>query len=254
MMHKGWSSIEEVPYLNIYESLWYQNITRSADNKLRTYSSIKTKFCLEPYIIHTGTSKRRNITRLRISCHPLAVETGRYNKPKTPIGQRICEHCDLNQIENEHHMIFVCPFYTDERKSLFENLSEFTSASWQPSFFTFKTILTMADGDPDFITPVCGFVDACFAKKKAIYELQMKLWYSQKCSHISVQPQSTPAFCGAPTASRQMGTHCGGVANDCRWLCPTYTHGCLYMWTPKCFNYLSTNVNCHQASYWILIL
>ena len=38
----------------------------------------------------------------------------------------------------------------------------------------------MADGDPDFITPVCGFVDACFAKKKAIYELQMKLWYSQK--------------------------------------------------------------------------
>ena len=170
------------------------------------------------------------------------------------IGQRICEHCDLNQIENEHHMIFVCPFYTDERKSLFENLSEFTSASWQPSFFTFKTILTMADGDPDFITPVCGFVDACFAKKKAIYELQMKLWYSQKCSHISVQPQSTPAFCGAPTASRQMGTHCGGVANDCRWLCPTYTRGCLYMWTPKCFNYLLTNVNCHQASYWILIL
>ena len=137
---------------------------------------------------------------------------------------------------------------------IFENLSEFTSASWQPSFFTFKTILTMADGDPDFITPVCGFVDACFAKKKAIYELQMKLWYSQKCSHISVQPQSTPAFCGAPTASRQMGTHCGGVANDCRWLCPTYTRGCLYMWTLKCFNYLLTNVNCHQASYWILIL
>ena len=62
------------------------------------------------------------------------------------------------------------------------------------------------------------------------------------------------SLCGAPTASRQMGTHCGGVANDCRWLCPTYTRGCLYMWTPKCFNYLLTNVNCHQASYWILIL
>ena len=23
----------------------------------------------------------------------------------------------------------------------------------------------MADGDPDFINPVCSFVDACFAKK-----------------------------------------------------------------------------------------
>ena len=126
--HTFGSPTDSVPILNnmmnIYESLWYQNITRSADNKLRTYSSIKTKFFLEPYIIHTGTSKRRNITRLRISCHPLAVETGRYNKPKTPIGQRLCEHCDLGQIENEHHMIFVFPFYTDERKSLFENLSE----------------------------------------------------------------------------------------------------------------------------------
>ena len=47
----------------------------------------------------------------------------------------------------------------------FGNLSEFTSVSWQPYFFTFKTILTMADGDPDFINPVCSFVDACFAKK-----------------------------------------------------------------------------------------
>ena len=63
-------------------------------------------------------------------------------------------------------MIFVCPFYTDDRKSLLKNLSEFTSVSWQPSFFTFKTILTMADGDPDFINPVGSFVDACFAKER----------------------------------------------------------------------------------------
>ena len=53
--HTSGSPTDSAPILNnmmnIYESLWYQNITRSADNKLRTYSSIKTKFCLEPYII-----------------------------------------------------------------------------------------------------------------------------------------------------------------------------------------------------------
>ena len=66
--------------MTTYESLWYQHITRSVENKFRTYSS---KFRLEPYIIYTGASKCRDITRLRISCRPLAVETGRCNKPKT---------------------------------------------------------------------------------------------------------------------------------------------------------------------------
>ena len=70
--------------MTTYESLWHQNITRRADTKLRTYSSIKTKFRLEPYIIYTCTSKCRNITRLKISCHPLVAETRRNNKPKTP--------------------------------------------------------------------------------------------------------------------------------------------------------------------------
>ena len=72
------SPTDSGPFLNnmmtTYESFWYQYIIRSADNKLRTYSLIKTKFRLEPYIIHTGTSKCRDITRLRISCHPLVVE------------------------------------------------------------------------------------------------------------------------------------------------------------------------------------
>ena len=73
--------------MTTYESLWHQNITRRADNKLRTYSSIKTKFHLEPYIIYTCTSKCRDITRLKISCHPLVAETRRYNKPKTPLDK-----------------------------------------------------------------------------------------------------------------------------------------------------------------------
>ena len=89
--HTFGSPTDSAPILNnmmtTYESLWYQNITGSAENKFRTYSSFKTKFRLEPYIIYTGATKFRNITRLRISCHPLAVETGRCNKPKTPLDK-----------------------------------------------------------------------------------------------------------------------------------------------------------------------
>ena len=70
--------------MTTYENLWYWHITRSAKNKFRTYSS---KFRLEPCIIYSGASKCRDITRLRISCHLLAVETGRRYKPKTPLDK-----------------------------------------------------------------------------------------------------------------------------------------------------------------------
>ena len=120
-------------------------------------------------------------------------------------------------------------------------LSEFTSVNWQPSFFTFKTILIMADGDPDFITPVCSFVSACFATK------MQSMIFAKMFTYLRPTTVNPGLLLGPHRESPN-----GGVANDWRWLCPTYTRGCLHKWTIKCFNYLSTNVNCHQSSYWIL--
>ena len=166
--HTFGSPTDSAPILNnmmtTYESLWYQNITRSADNKLRTYSSIKKKFRLEPYIIHTGTSKCRNITQLRISCHPLVVETGRYNKPKTPLDKDY-----LNIVTGPNwkrtSYDFCLPILPWRNKFSIRKSKWIHTIKLATIFFTLKTILTMADGDPDFINPVCSFVDVCFAKK-----------------------------------------------------------------------------------------
>ena len=38
-------------------------------------------------------SKRRSFTKLRVSSHRLAIETGRYTRPITPRSQRFCNHC-----------------------------------------------------------------------------------------------------------------------------------------------------------------
>ena len=58
-----------------------RHISRCENNKLKTYSTIKEAFALEPYLTQSPLSIRRDITKLRISCHPLAIETGRYSKP-----------------------------------------------------------------------------------------------------------------------------------------------------------------------------
>ena len=49
------------------------------------------------------------ITRWRLSNHDLSIETGRYSRPITPREDRLCETC--NKLEDEYHVVFVCPLY-----------------------------------------------------------------------------------------------------------------------------------------------
>ena len=54
------------------------------------------------------------ISRWRLSCHSLKIETGRYTRPKTPRINRVCELCDL--LEDERHVIYACPRYVSIRE------------------------------------------------------------------------------------------------------------------------------------------
>ena len=51
-------------------------------------------------------TKRTIITRWRLSCHKLKIETGRYTKPKTDREDRKCVLC--NVIDDERHALFEC--------------------------------------------------------------------------------------------------------------------------------------------------
>ena len=54
---------------------------------------------------------------------PLAIETGRYSKPKTPLQDRLCKFCSSNSIEDETHFLADCDFYSDLRYDLIESAS-----------------------------------------------------------------------------------------------------------------------------------
>ena len=90
----------------------------SAGNKLRAYRLFKTTFELEPYLYLTKIIKHRvALTRLRISCHSLEIERGRYHKPaSTPADLRLCKDCE--SVEDELHFVCVCPKYDLLREHL----------------------------------------------------------------------------------------------------------------------------------------
>lgn len=49
------------------------------------------------------------ISKIRLSSHNLAVETGRFNR--TTRNQRKCIYSNINCVEDEFHFILVCPLY-----------------------------------------------------------------------------------------------------------------------------------------------
>jgi hypothetical protein len=53
-------------------------------------------------------SERSLMTKIRVSAHSLAIETGRYSRPKIPASERFCKFCK-NVMEDEKHFILNCP-------------------------------------------------------------------------------------------------------------------------------------------------
>ena len=65
--------------------------------KLRIYSKIFGNFELQRYLkLNIFKDLRRMLTKLRISAHSLAIETGRYRTTKIPADQRFCKFYPTN--------------------------------------------------------------------------------------------------------------------------------------------------------------
>ena len=108
-MAVGKSGIIEEPCKSWFDKLNINNL----DSKLRTYSQFKQDFQIENYLLNFNNfEKRKYFTKLSISSHDLQIETGRYNKQqKTPVQKRICNYCNMQNIEDVFHFVMECPNY-----------------------------------------------------------------------------------------------------------------------------------------------
>ena len=87
------------------------------NNKLRTYRLLKNTYHEEKYLKIPNIQHRTAITKLRISSHKLHIEKGRHNH--IPLQERICQYCELDEIEDEYHFVANCTLYRTERESLY---------------------------------------------------------------------------------------------------------------------------------------
>lgn len=78
-------------------------------------------FNFSEYLNLVNITKYRNaLSRLRLSSHRLAVETGRWHRPESiPYYERKCIKCGV--LEDEFHFVLECDNYKDIRKKYINN-------------------------------------------------------------------------------------------------------------------------------------
>ena len=115
---------------------------------------------MENYLKTVPFTLRKNLTKLRLSDHSLAIETGRYHQ--SDISKRLCELCDDNSIEDESHFISKCPFYKRERLQFMEKINFLDLGSDDEKNLNFL----MSCSDVDVCNTVCEFINLCSESRR----------------------------------------------------------------------------------------
>ena len=124
------SALTEQHLIKWTDTLWKDSNNPANSTKLRLYRLFKTSFRCEPYLSTMPSSHlRKALCRFRIGCHPLRIETARYQRPVPPPFERLCEQCTVECVENEIHFLTECAKFTDLREILYRQVAEI-----EPSF------------------------------------------------------------------------------------------------------------------------
>ena len=125
----GQGSCVESTIRKLRESMWVKQHVESRINclekpKLRTFVTFKDFGSTPPYILKPlSFLQRKFIAKIRLSALPLRIETGRYERPRLEIHERLCPSCnDAESIESEEHFIFKCVKYSEIRQIWIDKL------------------------------------------------------------------------------------------------------------------------------------
>ena len=137
---------------------------------MRTYRLFKTieNYKCEDYLHQvTNTRHRIALTKLRLSNHKLAIETGRYSRPFKKPAERICPVCKI-EMEDEYHFLNICPAYQEKRCSLLDYLEKeyrIKISRMSPNKI-FMFLINPPSGNVKIQKMIAKHIFECFEKRK----------------------------------------------------------------------------------------
>ena len=104
-----------------------QNCSSSTSREKFTHEEVKKSYEFENYLkTVTNPAHRISLTKLRLGCHALRIQTGKYENRgvSIPVEQRTCLLCKQNCVEDEKHFLMYCKGFTTIRHELCSNISK----------------------------------------------------------------------------------------------------------------------------------
>ena len=110
--------------MDLYKEYFRSRLQALSQGKLSLYAKLKQSHGAESYCsIIDNPNHRRSLCKIRISAHPLKIETGRYGNQRTERDLRICTFCNSQEVEDEEHFLIRCGRYVHQRESLLQKIS-----------------------------------------------------------------------------------------------------------------------------------
>ena len=111
-----------------YLQNWLETQNRPPTNSTEkfTHREIKNNYQFENCLtLITKPAHRISLTRLRLGCHALRIQTGKYENRGAliPVEERTCLVCKEDCIEHEQHFLMYCRGYTTLRRELHSHIS-----------------------------------------------------------------------------------------------------------------------------------
>ena len=125
----SYSNLAKKNIRDSFISYWREEIDKQPP-RLKFYAQNKTKFEKNDYLDTLQFKDRQRITKLLCSNHKLEVETGRHKKIEREL--RLCKMCTLGLIEDELHLLHVCPAYNDLRKKILPTPTRRSILQYEP--------------------------------------------------------------------------------------------------------------------------
>ena len=84
-----------------------------------------TAFCKKSYLAHKiENAYKKAIAQFRVRSHKLAIETGRHQRPKVPVSNRLCEYCNSACVDDEIHFLTSCHYHNIDRITLYNSINK----------------------------------------------------------------------------------------------------------------------------------
>ena len=142
--------------LDIFKQSWYSNINNSS--RLFHYSLHKQEFKIETYLICNIDKKYQCVlSKFRLYSNNVSIETGRYTNVERK--DRLCIQCTMSMIEDDYHVLLVCPKYRHLRQKLFTPYF----CKW-PSLQKFTTL--MSSSSPQTLLKLSKFLFLVFKERQ----------------------------------------------------------------------------------------